>query len=155
MDCPTVPKKRAKKMPRMKVKGVPGMKNKEELLRAKEVGCFKCLATFSPKDIKSWIDGGETALCPMPKCEVDSVIARNANDSAVAFETRLKKLREERFDSVYDKSREDGTAVVVDAGMSDRGEYVTVKMFGSDRIVTHYESDTDGAFQRIEALSKH
>ena len=35
-------------------------------------GCFYCLAMFSPIEVKTWIDGGQTAMCP--KCGVDSVL---------------------------------------------------------------------------------
>jgi len=35
-------------------------------------GCFYCLKTFPPSDIKEWIDKGETALCP--NCGIDAVI---------------------------------------------------------------------------------
>jgi hypothetical protein len=40
-------------------------------------GCFFCLATFPPGEIKDWVDEnedgvGQTALCPY--CGIDSVI---------------------------------------------------------------------------------
>lgn len=35
-------------------------------------GCFYCLSTFKPDEIKEWIDNNQTALCP--KCGIDSVL---------------------------------------------------------------------------------
>ena len=40
--------------------------------RSKLVGCFYCLRTFPPAEIREWIDNGETALCP--HCGIDSVL---------------------------------------------------------------------------------
>jgi len=44
-------------------------------------GCFYCLATYSPADIKEWTDEdeagiGTTALCP--RCGIDSVIGNKS-----------------------------------------------------------------------------
>lgn len=36
------------------------------------VGCFYCIERFVPSDIKEWIDGGDTAICP--NCGIDSVL---------------------------------------------------------------------------------
>lgn len=47
-------------------------KHKAEVQSSRVCGCFYCLKTFPPSDIKEWIDRGETALCP--KCGIDSVI---------------------------------------------------------------------------------
>jgi hypothetical protein len=46
--------------------------NRKDLEASTEAGCFYCLATFSPSEVKEWWDEGETALCP--KCAMDSVI---------------------------------------------------------------------------------
>ena len=48
--------------------------NRKELLASDICGCFYCLETFSPKEIKDWIIDSEndTALCPY--CGIDSVI---------------------------------------------------------------------------------
>ena len=45
-------------------------KNKEELARSKQAGCFYCLKIFDPKEIKEYRK--KTALCP--HCNIDSVI---------------------------------------------------------------------------------
>jgi hypothetical protein len=46
--------------------------NRSEIEKSTTCGCFYCLTTFTPGEIKEWIDENQTALCP--KCEVDSVI---------------------------------------------------------------------------------
>lgn len=43
-----------------------------EIITSKWVGCFYCQNLFSYKDIKEWIENGETALCP--RCGIDSCI---------------------------------------------------------------------------------
>lgn len=78
----------------------PGFKTRPQLLASQEVGCFHCLQRFTPKNIKEWIDDKQTALCP--HCGVDSVIARNPNDSAFEFKSRLEKLKSERFGGMTD-----------------------------------------------------
>jgi hypothetical protein len=35
-------------------------------------GCFYCEKVFSPVEIKEWIDGNKTAMCP--HCGIDAVI---------------------------------------------------------------------------------
>ncbi len=47
-------------------------RHKAQVRSSHVCGCFYCLNTFPPSDIKDWIDGGETALCP--SCGIDSVI---------------------------------------------------------------------------------
>jgi hypothetical protein len=42
------------------------------LMKSELCGCFHGLETFPPDDIRDWLDGGDTALCP--KCSIDSVI---------------------------------------------------------------------------------
>lgn len=50
--------------------------HRAEVLASRECGCFYCLATFPPSQVKLWTDGsrrgGQTALCP--RCGVDAVI---------------------------------------------------------------------------------
>lgn len=49
----------------------PGNNHKERVLASGKVGCFYCLALFSPAEIKEWtLD--DCALCPY--CEIDSVL---------------------------------------------------------------------------------
>ena len=43
-----------------------------ELGESKHCGCFFCFRTFSPTEIKTWIDKSQTALCP--RCGIDAVI---------------------------------------------------------------------------------
>ena len=73
----------------------PGFKNKKQVLASQEVGCFYCQERFTPKNIKEWTDDGETPICP--HCMVDSVVARNPNDSEFEFTSWLKKLYKEKF----------------------------------------------------------
>lgn len=61
------------------------MKNKDKIINLESVGCFHCLKTFPPKEIKLWADGGETAVCPY--CEVDTVV--NCSD-----EQSLKEMNQ-------------------------------------------------------------
>jgi len=35
-------------------------------------GCFHCLGTFNPQQVKEWTDDGCTALCP--SCGIDAVL---------------------------------------------------------------------------------
>jgi hypothetical protein len=56
-------------------------------------GCFFCFRTFSPAEIKTWIDKNQTALCP--RCGIDAVIG-----TASGFQidtTFLRKLNIFRF----------------------------------------------------------
>ena len=50
--------------------------HKKEIIESKICGCFSCMKTFLPIEIKQWCDEnntkGATALCP--KCGIDSVI---------------------------------------------------------------------------------
>ena len=48
-----------------------------EIENSTRCGCFFCFRTFQSTDIKAWIDGKQTALCP--KCGVDSVIGSASN----------------------------------------------------------------------------
>jgi hypothetical protein len=51
-------------------------RHREEVIHSSMCGCFYCLATFEPDEIKDWVDEvdgvGQTALCP--RCGIDSVI---------------------------------------------------------------------------------
>ena len=47
-------------------------KNRDELLKSAQCGCFYCLAIFCPTEIAEWTDEERTAMCP--KCGIDSVI---------------------------------------------------------------------------------
>ncbi len=47
-------------------------RHKAEVQASNVCGCFYCLKTFPPSDIREWIDKGQTALCP--HCVIDSVL---------------------------------------------------------------------------------
>jgi hypothetical protein len=50
-------------------------RHRAEIEKSTLCGCFRCLKTFPPGEIKEWIaeaNGTETALCPL--CGIDSVI---------------------------------------------------------------------------------
>ena len=46
--------------------------NIEAVKNSTVCGCFYCLETFAPSEIKDWVDSEKTALCP--HCGIDSVI---------------------------------------------------------------------------------
>jgi hypothetical protein len=54
------------------------IQHRDELLASEQCGCFYCLATFPPADIRRWADAckdrpeGDTAVCP--RCGIDAVI---------------------------------------------------------------------------------
>jgi len=50
-------------------------RNKGALENSSICGCFYCLNTFLPNEIKEWVREDETAICP--KCGIDSVIGDN------------------------------------------------------------------------------
>ena len=69
-------------------------KNKKDLLKDTECGCFFCLEIFSPDKIEEWCcvndDDNTTAICPY--CEVDSVIGKNSGFPITKeFLTQMKK----------------------------------------------------------------
>lgn len=50
--------------------------HRPQVLASERCGCFYCLATFAPAEIREWLNGppdcGQTALCP--RCEFDTVL---------------------------------------------------------------------------------
>ena len=56
-------------------------------------GCFYCLATFPPSEVRDWWDGGDTAVCP--RCGIDAVIG-SASGFAVTDEL-LRAMRSHWF----------------------------------------------------------
>ncbi len=52
--------------------------HREELLASEHCGCFYCCSLFPPTAIEEWIDEwqgvGQTALCPVFECGIDSII---------------------------------------------------------------------------------
>lgn len=47
-------------------------KHRAQIEKSDQCGCFYCLKTFSPSDIREWWDDGQTAVCP--DCGIDSVL---------------------------------------------------------------------------------
>lgn len=67
-------------------------RNKVYVESSEKCACYFCLNYFDPSEIKEWIDGGETALCP--KCKIDSVLG----DSVVSLnEEQLKEANKYWF----------------------------------------------------------
>lgn len=54
------------------------IRHKSELINDGTCGCFYCMRTFSPKEIKDWVNDGEdyTAICPY--CGIDSIIGQSS-----------------------------------------------------------------------------
>jgi hypothetical protein len=52
-------------------------KNRKIIENNKSAGCYYCLETFESIKIKSYTDGGSTALCPF--CGIDCVIGGEFN----------------------------------------------------------------------------
>ena len=50
--------------------------HRAELEKDEKCGCFFCLTIFSPKEIKKWVDEGDTAICPY--CGIDSIIGESS-----------------------------------------------------------------------------
>lgn len=48
------------------------IRNRAELRISANCSCIACQTIFSANEIDSWIDGGETAICPY--CGTDAVI---------------------------------------------------------------------------------
>jgi len=70
-------------------------KNKELINSAKRCYCFYCLHVFAPFEVKEWVNGEDTALCP--KCGIDSIITDNCGPYV---DTQfLKEMRGYWFDS--------------------------------------------------------
>src|SRR5262249_36707025 len=68
------------------------IRNRAEIERSKECGCFYCRKIFVPDQIVEWVDtdhphAQQTALCPL--CGIDSVIG-----SASGLEITARFLRE-------------------------------------------------------------
>jgi hypothetical protein len=72
--------------------------HREEVLASELCGCFSCLATFPPSDIREWTDTselkpeGNTALCP--RCGIDSVIG---SESGYPMTEEFLRLMEARW----------------------------------------------------------
>lgn len=69
------------------------MRNRTELLASDNCGCFYCLKTYAPSEIKEWIDDKETATCP--RCGIDSVLG--SKSGLPLNDDFLKKMNEVWF----------------------------------------------------------
>jgi hypothetical protein len=71
-----------------------------EVLASDSCGCFYCLASFPPSEIKEWIDGGQTALCP--RCGIDSVLGSSRFGAGLGISpTFLAEMHELWFGRRY------------------------------------------------------
>lgn len=60
--------------------------NRSEIASSELCGCFNCLASYPPGEIKKWVKeaaGEETALCP--RCGIDAVIGSSFLEFDEAF----------------------------------------------------------------------
>ena len=71
--------------------------NKKYLLQDSKCGCFFCLEIFDPKEITSWIDQEDTAMCPY--CDIDSIIGESTGFPIT--ENFLKKMQNYWFNGVF------------------------------------------------------
>ena len=72
------------------------LSNREALRKSALCGCFYCLKSFPPTEIREWIHDkeGETALCPY--CGIDSLIG---DSSGYAVESAfLEDMKKYWFD---------------------------------------------------------
>lgn len=53
-------------------------KHRAQIEKSDQCGCFYCLKTFSPSEIREWWDGGQTAVGP--HCGIDSVLGSASGD---------------------------------------------------------------------------
>ena len=54
-------------------------KHRSALEASDKCACFFCFRSFAPVEIKAWIDGSQTALCP--GCGTDSVLGNASGHS--------------------------------------------------------------------------
>lgn len=47
-------------------------KNRAALGRSTVAGCYSCLGTFKPEEVKRWADRDRTAVCPF--CDAETVL---------------------------------------------------------------------------------
>jgi hypothetical protein len=48
---------------------------RDAIAASAQCGCFYCLATFDPSEIRRWVDDKTTPICP--RCGIDSVLPDN------------------------------------------------------------------------------
>ncbi len=68
-------------------------KHRVELEASDRCACFFCFRKFAPTDIKVWIEGSQTALCP--GCGIDAVLG---SASPHSIDDRfLRKMHQHHF----------------------------------------------------------
>ena len=55
---------------------IHAQRHRAELLASKTCGCFFCFRQFAASEITTWIDGGQTALCP--RCGIDAIVGSSS-----------------------------------------------------------------------------
>lgn len=60
--------------------------NKQDLMKSDKAGCYYCRKIYPASEVKEFIEGEDTALCP--KCGIDSVLPDSVYDLSI------EKLRE-------------------------------------------------------------
>lgn len=78
-------------------------KNKKDIQAETTCGCYYCCRTFTGNEIKEWVDGGTTAMCP--HCNIDSVVPGmiNKNDLEEAHLRWFRTYRDLQGNKIKDK----------------------------------------------------
>ncbi len=58
-------------------------KNRDKINADTRCGCYFCIETFGGGEIEDWVDGGETAICPI--CDIDSVVPHETDIEALGL----------------------------------------------------------------------
>jgi hypothetical protein len=66
------------------------MNNRREVESSTLAGCFYCLATFKPEEVKDYTDGDKTCICP--RCGIDAVVGNMGLDGEVT-EAKLRSAQ--------------------------------------------------------------
>jgi len=70
------------------------IRHRQELEQSAVCGCFYCIETSAPSQIKDWCDEEKTALCP--RCGIDSIIG-SASGYPVTEKPFLEAMHERWF----------------------------------------------------------
>lgn len=65
--------------------------NRAALARSASAGCYTCLGSFTPADVRHWIHDDTTALCPI--CGADTVLP-GVSDAATLHSARASQFEE-------------------------------------------------------------
>lgn len=76
------------------------MKNKKQLEMSGKCGCFGCIKIFEPSEIKEYIPGEDTAVCPF--CGTDSVLGDYSGFEIT--EEFMQKMNDEMFGEIMDQN---------------------------------------------------